>query len=80
MDEGLKAAPVGVVGELYIAGAGLARGYLEEPALTASKFVPSPFGRESGARVYRSGDRCRWRRDGNLVYAGRVDHQVRLRG
>jgi amino acid adenylation domain-containing protein len=80
LDGELDVVPEGVCGELFIGGRGLARGYLEEPALTASKFLPSPFGKESGARVYRSGDRCRWRRDGNLEYAGRVDHQVKLRG
>jgi acyl carrier protein len=73
-------SPEGVCGELFIGGRGLARGYLDEPARTASKFVPSPFGEERGARVYRSGDRCRWKGDGQLEYAGRVDDQVKLRG
>ncbi len=80
LDGHLRPVPVGVPGELYIGGPGLARGYLNQPALTKEKFIPHPFSDEPGARLYKTGDRVRRRTNGEIEFLGRFDEQVKLRG
>jgi amino acid adenylation domain-containing protein len=80
LNEHLRPVPVGVPAELHIGGSCLARGYLNQPDLTAEKFVPNPFSSEPGARLYKTGDRARLRSDGNLEFIGRVDFQISIRG
>jgi amino acid adenylation domain-containing protein/non-ribosomal peptide synthase protein (TIGR01720 family) len=80
LDDRLQPVPVGVTGELYIGGIGLARGYLSQPELTAEKFIPHPFSNQPGARLYRSGDLALYRPDGNIEFVGRCDSQVKIRG
>lgn len=79
LDPWLVPLPIGIAGELYVGGLGVGRGYLAEPALTAAVFLPDPYG-PPGARLYRTGDRARYRDDGVLEFVGRTDHQVKLRG
>ncbi len=80
LDQHLQPVPVGVAGELHLGGVGLARGYFKQPALTAEKFVPDPFSRDEGGRLYKTGDLVRHRSDGNLELLGRIDNQVKIRG
>ena len=80
LDRHLQPVPIGVTGELYIAGAGVARGYLDRPELTAERFLPNPFDAGVNGSMYKTGDLCRWLPDGNVDYVGRNDFQVKIRG
>ncbi len=80
LDREMRPVPVGVKGMLYIGGAGVARGYLKRPDLTAERFIPDPFSRTPGARLYNTGDLARYRPDGTIEFIGRQDHQVKIRG
>ena len=77
LDRQMQPVPVGIPGELYLGGEGLARGYFNRPDFTDERFIPNPFSKEPGARLYKSGDRCRYLPDGNLEFLGRVDNQVK---
>src|SRR3989449_2462270 len=76
----MRQAPIGESGEIYIGGAGLARGYRNQPDLTAERFVPDPFSSEPGARLFRTGDLGRYLPDGQVAFLGRIDEQIKIRG
>jgi amino acid adenylation domain-containing protein/non-ribosomal peptide synthase protein (TIGR01720 family) len=80
LDRFAHPVPLGVCGEMYVGSAGLARGYLHRPDLTAERFIPNPFGGQPGSRLYKTGDLARWLSDGDIEYLGRADHQVKIRG
>jgi amino acid adenylation domain-containing protein len=80
LDPNLRPVPIGVHGEIYIGGEGIALGYLNQPELTREKFISNPFNEEPSARLYKTGDLARYRRDGNIEFLGRIDHQVKIRG
>ena len=80
LDRFMHPVPIGVPGEMYIGGVGVARGYYNRPELTAEKFIPDPFGKEAGARLFKTGDLARYRPDGAIEFLGRIDYQVKIRG
>jgi amino acid adenylation domain-containing protein len=80
LDNDCNPVPIGVPGELHIGGSNLARGYLNQPALTAERFIPNPYGNRAGERLYKTGDLARYLSDGDIEYIGRADHQVKIRG
>jgi amino acid adenylation domain-containing protein len=80
LDHHLQPRPVGIPGEIYVGGLGVAKGYLNRPELTAEAFIPDTFGRKAKGRLYKTGDYGRYRADGNIEYLGRIDHQVKIRG
>jgi amino acid adenylation domain-containing protein len=80
LDKRMTPVPVNTIGELFIGGVSLARGYLNNPELTAEKFIPDPFSKEEGARLYSTGDRARYLADGQIEFLGRLDHQIKIRG
>jgi len=80
LDSRQRLAPIGVAGEIYLGGEGIARGYLNQPVLTSERFIADPFSNDGFARLYRTGDLGRWRDDGMIEYVGRIDGQVKIRG